>query len=95
MEGTTTMPAQGLKSAPDGIAATPDKDETITMHAQPESGQMDVEGEDEATRLRALATDVRNQDDLERDIGRQVSTLPLPEDRTDLEYLQLLDRRYE
>jgi len=31
-----------------------------------------VDGEDEASRLRALATDVRDQDDLERDVGRQV-----------------------
>ncbi len=30
------------------------------------------EGDDEASRLRDLATDVRDQDDLERDIGRQV-----------------------
>ena len=30
-------------------------------------------GNDEASRLRALATEVRDQDDLERDIGRQVS----------------------
>jgi len=31
-----------------------------------------VDGGDEASRLRALATDVRDQDDLERDVGRQV-----------------------
>ncbi len=31
-----------------------------------------VDGEDEASRLRALATDVRDQDELERDVGRQV-----------------------
>lgn len=78
MEGSTAVPAQGLESAPDGSATTPEKNESIAMQAQPESGQrngqMNVEGEDEATRLRALATDVRNQDDLERDIGRQVST---------------------
>jgi hypothetical protein len=30
------------------------------------------EGEEEASRLRHLAADVRDQDDLERDIGRQV-----------------------
>lgn len=95
MEGSTTMLAQARESAPDGVAAAPAKDESIAMHVQPENGQMNVEREDEATRLRALATDVRNQDDLERDIGRQVSTPPLPEDRTDLEYLQHFDRRYE
>lgn len=31
-----------------------------------------AEGDDEASRLRDLATDVRDQDDLERAIGRQV-----------------------
>lgn len=31
-----------------------------------------IDGEDEESRLRALATDVRDQDDLERDVGRQV-----------------------
>lgn len=31
-----------------------------------------VNGEDEASRLRALATDVRDQDEMERDVGRQV-----------------------
>lgn len=36
------------------------------------NGDMDLQGDDEASRLRALATDVRDQDDLERDIGRQV-----------------------
>lgn len=89
------MRAQGLESAPEGTAATPAEDESIAMHVQPENGQMNVEGEDEATRLRALATDVRNQDDLERDIGRQVSAPPLPDDRPHLEYRQHFDRRYE
>lgn len=74
MEESTAVPAQGSECAPEGNAATSDKDESIAMHAQTESGQTNVEGEDEATRLRALATDVRNQDDLERDIGRQVSS---------------------
>lgn len=31
-----------------------------------------VEDTDEVSRLKGLATDVRDQDDLERDIGRQV-----------------------
>ncbi|KAI4132295.1 MAG: hypothetical protein LQ338_000756 [Usnochroma carphineum] len=34
-----------------------------------------IHGEDEATRLRALAADVRDQDDLERDVGRQADQL--------------------
>lgn len=36
-------------------------------------GNINLHGEDEASRLKALATEVRDQDDLERDIGRQVS----------------------
>ncbi|KAL8691492.1 MAG: hypothetical protein Q9218_003301 [Villophora microphyllina] len=36
---------------------------------------VEVKGEDEATRLRALAADVRDQDDLERDVGRQADQL--------------------
>lgn len=31
-----------------------------------------IDGGDEASRLRALATNVRDQDDLERDVGLQV-----------------------
>ena len=31
-----------------------------------------VDGKDEDSRLRALATNIRDQDDLERDVGRQV-----------------------
>ena len=73
MEESTTVPAQAFQRVPDGDPAMPGKDQSMAMHAQPGNGQMNVEGEDEATRLRALATDVRNQDDLERDIGRQVS----------------------
>ncbi len=38
----------------------------------------DTMGEDEAIQLKGLATEVRDQDDLERDIGRQVRSLGLP-----------------
>ena len=46
----------------------------------PEKGQIclirsDTLGEDEASRLKDLATEVRDQDDLERDIGRQADQL--------------------
>lgn len=73
MEESTTVPVQALERVPDGDPAMPGIGQSIAMHAQPGNGQMNAEGEDEATRLRALATHVRNQDDLERDIGRQVS----------------------
>ena len=36
---------------------------------------VDDDGKDEVSRLRALATDVRDQDDLERDVGRQADQL--------------------
>lgn len=35
----------------------------------------DVDGDDEASRLKDLAADVRDQDDLERDVGRQADQL--------------------
>lgn len=38
----------------------------------PKSQDPDVEDEDELSRLKALTTDVREQVDLERDVGRQV-----------------------
>lgn len=53
-----------------GAIMTSNKEETVIsdeMEAQPVQ-----EGDDEASRLRNLATDVRDQDDLERAIGRQV-----------------------
>ncbi|KAI4153615.1 MAG: hypothetical protein L6R39_001536 [Caloplaca ligustica] len=40
-----------------------------------EPANTEIHGEDEATRLRALAADVRDQDDLERDVGRQADQL--------------------
>lgn len=46
-------------------AAEPNDDETV--------GNITAQGEDESSRLKALTTEVRDQDDLERDIGRQVS----------------------
>lgn len=47
--------------------------ESIDDESNSGVGDVDLQGGDEASRLRALATDVRDQDDLERDIGRQVS----------------------
>lgn len=53
-----------------GAMVMSNKEETVIpdeMEAPPAQ-----EGDDEASRLRDLATDVRDQDDLERAIGRQV-----------------------
>lgn len=46
-------------------AAEPNDDESAS--------NINTQGEDESSRLKALTTEVRDQDDLERDIGRQVS----------------------
>lgn len=43
--------------------------------SQPSLVRGDTLGEDEASRLKELATEVRDQDDLERDIGRQADQL--------------------
>lgn len=43
--------------------------------APTEPSQQDVQGTDESSRLRALNADIRDQDDLERDITRQVCWL--------------------
>ena len=42
---------------------------------EPPTSPVAIDGEDEASRLRALATDVRDQDDLERDVGRKADLL--------------------
>ncbi|KAI4175028.1 MAG: hypothetical protein LQ346_008149 [Caloplaca aetnensis] len=57
----------------DGVRAA--RDTSAESSAPPEKADTHVEGEDEATRLRALAADVRDQDDLERDVGRQADQL--------------------
>lgn len=54
------------------------KSESIVEGSSSGLADLDVQGGDEASRLRALATDVRDQDDLERDIGRQVSKVGSP-----------------
>ena len=45
------------------------------QNSQPSLIRGDTLGEDEASRLKDLATEVRDQDDLERDIGRQADQL--------------------
>lgn len=57
-----------------------DNNEFGTNTQDPRSSPIraDTMGEDEVVRLQGLATEVRDQDDLERDIGRQVRSLRLP-----------------
>ena len=50
-------------------------DEGNYQNSQPSLIRGDTLGEDEASRLKDLATEVRDQDDLERDIGRQADQL--------------------
>ncbi|KAL8967271.1 MAG: hypothetical protein Q9197_005520 [Variospora fuerteventurae] len=51
------------------------RDASAESSSQSETANDLVHGEDEATRLRALTTNVRDQDDLERDVGRQADQL--------------------
>lgn len=53
-----------------------DRGDTQTPRSNPI--RANTVGEDEAIQLEGLATEVRDQDDLERDIGRQVRSLRLP-----------------
>ena len=53
----------------------PEISSDITQNPQPSLTRGDTLGEDEAARLEGLATEVRDQDDLERDIGRQADQL--------------------
>ena len=46
-----------------------------SWNSQPSFTRSETLGEDEAARLKDLATEVRDQDDLERDIGRQADQL--------------------
>ena len=60
-QGPGNEPLQGNEENTAGIETTEAKDQSAEM--------------DEASRLRELHTDVRNQDDLERDITRQVGCM--------------------
>lgn len=55
----------------------PDDDPTPNENAAEQPGTQNEEEKDEATQLAELATGVRDQDDLERDIGRQADKLLL------------------
>lgn len=55
---------------PDGVRSAETSDGV--QAALDEASQQDVQGTDESSRLRALDADIRDQDDLERDITRQV-----------------------
>ncbi|KAL8861516.1 MAG: hypothetical protein Q9178_002040 [Gyalolechia marmorata] len=50
-------------------------DTSTKLSSPSEPADNDIHGEDEVTRLRALAADVRDQDDLERDVGRQADQM--------------------
>lgn len=71
---------KGLQSQPastelvdEGHSPTPDSTEAAALPDKAGSKSA-VEGTDETSRLRELQAHVRDQDDLERDIGRQVRT---------------------
>lgn len=75
MDGPTESPvvAKSDSVAHDSEGATTPIDPKEPL--APPNSHSDLDGEDEASRLRALATDVRDQDDLERDVGRQADQL--------------------
>lgn len=58
-----------------GVQETAVSDDGNYEKSQPSLLRGDTLGEDEASRLKDLATEVRDQDDLERDIGRQADQL--------------------
>lgn len=60
------------------IVGNDEVDRGDTQNPRSNPTRTDAVGEDEAIRLEGLATEVRDQDDLERDIGRQVRSLRLP-----------------
>lgn len=59
-----------MNGAPQATEDIGDPDETIDI-------EVFVEDADEATRLEQLVATVRDQDDLERDIGRQVCNIQI------------------
>ena len=75
--------ARLMDSAADKLIAAEDNHPTDRIEFQSEHTESNEllaldgshNGKDEASRLRALATDVRDQDDLERDVGRQADQL--------------------
>lgn len=66
MDEVAEQPGQAMGLAEDGEPRAQDRD-----------GNFHVD--DEASRLKDLAADVRDQDDLERDVGRQVRRFILPQ----------------
>ena len=60
------------------IGGNDEVDREDTQNPRSSPIRADAVGEDEAIQLKGLATEVRNQDDLERDIGRQVRSPRLP-----------------
>jgi len=71
---SSVQPAQGEEptTIPD---RNPDSADPITGTSQPSLTRSETLGEGEADRLKDLATEVRDQDDLERDVHRQADQL--------------------
>lgn len=60
-----------FESTKEGVQQT--TSQAFDVESDASASYMSIHGKDEASRLKALATEVRDQNDLERDIGRQVS----------------------
>ena len=77
MDTSTDQPTTAENDHPPSrieIQSEPTKSNELLARDGSHNG-FDDDGKDEASRLRALATDVRDQDDLERDVGRQADQL--------------------
>ena len=76
MHSYTALPSEAPER-PQHVSSGNDFTATATNEAATSSEdiQSNLNSDDEASRLRALATDVRDQDDLERDVGRQADQL--------------------
>ncbi|KAM5437788.1 DNA repair protein rhp26 [Microsporum ferrugineum] len=77
---------------PDGVRSAETSDGV--QAALDEASQQDVQGTDESSRLRALDADIRDQDDLERDITRQADKI-LKEQANERDIRRLERTRHE
>ncbi|EDN05048.1 DNA repair and recombination protein RAD26 [Histoplasma capsulatum] len=75
MDQSQNADTQGVAHAVEDTQASGQEEEHDVKPSIPETSQSTVVPDAEESRLRELQADVRNQDDLERDIGRQADKL--------------------
>lgn len=77
MDQSQNADTQGVTHAVEATQVSGQEDGHDVKPSIPETSQSTVVPDAEESRLRELQAEVRNQDDLERDIGRQVRAVPL------------------